>query len=394
MKKKVVLAYSGGLDTSVILRWLIEEQSADVIAFIGDVGQGEDLEEIKKRAIDTGAKKVYIVDLKREFVKDFVFQAIRFGAIYERRYLMGTALARPILAKAQVEVAKKENADALSHGATGKGNDQVRFELTYKALAPELEIIPVWRIWKFSSRSELIDYAKEKKIPITITKEKPYSIDRNLMHTSYEGGILENLNNFLPDDVYMMTVSPKEAPDREEEVSITFKQGFPIAINDKEYPPEELLSLLNEIAGRNGIGRVDIVENRFVGIKSRGVYEAPGATLLHFAHLELETLTIDRDLFHYKEKLAYEFSLLVYNGFWFSRKLQSLLAFLDKTQENVSGTIALKLYKGNIFVSGRYPQKSLYKEDMATFEGGKLYDQKDANGFIKLISLPISIYHL
>ena len=381
---KIVLAYSGGLDTSVILKWLIETYKAEVIAYIADVGQQEDLEAAKEKAYNTGASKVYIEDLKDEFVKDYVFMAIKADAVYEGRYLLGTSLARPIIAKGQIEVAIKEGADAVSHGATGKGNDQVRFELTYTALAPQIKIIAPWRIWDLTSRSKLVEFAQKHNIPVPVTKEKPYSIDRNLMHTSYEGGILEDPNNPPKEDMFTMTVSPQAAPDNPEIVKIDFEKGVPVAVNDKRLSPADLLAELNTIAGRNAIGRVDIVENRFVGIKSRGVYETPGATLLHFAHRELESLTLEKETYHYKEQLALEFANLTYYGFWFHPKMDAIKAFIEQTQEVVNGSITLKLYKGNISVEGRQSPNSLYNMDIVTFEEGEGYNQQDATGFIKL----------
>ena len=390
--KRIVLAYSGGLDTSVILHWLIETYSAEVIAFTADLGQKEDWEEVRRRALAVGAKDVVILDLKEEFVKDYVFFAIKANARYEDWYLMGTSLARPLIAKAQVEVAKKFGADAVAHGATGKGNDQVRFELTYQALAPDLKVIAPWRIWNFRGRSDLIRYAQEKNIPVPVTPEKPYSIDANLFHVSYEGGILEDLWQEPPDDMFILTVSPEKAPDKPEYVEVTFERGEPIAINGEALSPAELLSRLNEIGGRHGIGRVDMVENRFVGIKSRGIYETPGGTILHIAHRALEQITLDREVMRLKDQLMPKIAELIYYGFWFSPEFLALKTFVENTQERVSGVVSLKLYKGNCMPVGRKSDNSLYKPSLASFDEAGGYDQRDAEGFIRLQALRLKNY--
>ncbi len=392
--KKIVLAYSGGLDTSVILKWLKETYNCPVVAYIADVGQNEDLEKIREKAIKTGADEVYVEDLKEEFVRDYVFPALRANAIYENFYLLGTSLARPVIAKKQVEIARKTGADAVAHGATGKGNDQVRFELTYMALAPELKIIAPWREWNFKGRSDLIDYAKRHGIPVPVTKEKPYSSDANLLHISYEGGILEDPWKEPPEDMFIMTVSPEKAPDRPTYVGIEFENGDPVAVDGKRMSPSELLSYLNEIGGKNGIGRVDIVENRYVGMKSRGVYETPGGTILRIAHLAIESITLDREVMHLKDSLVTKYSELVYYGYWFSPERKVLQAMIDETQKSVNGVVRLKLYKGNCMVVGRKSDNSLYHPEFATFEEDKVYDHKDATGFIRLNGLRMKIASL
>lgn len=402
MKKKIVLAYSGGLDTSVILHWLKKEYKANIIACIVDVGQQEDFELIKNRAVNVGADKVYVIDAKEEFVNDYIFKVLKANAIYEGKYLLGTSIARPLIAKKVVEVAKKENAKILAHGATGKGNDQVRFELAFKCLYPEAEIIAPWRIWKLKSREDEIKYAEKYKIPIPITKEKPYSSDANLWHISYEGGILEDLKNPPKEDMFNLTVSPKLAPDEPEVIELTFEKGIPTKLISKDGiitlkkdGAVKLIQALNKIGGRNAIGRVDIVENRLVGIKSRGVYEAPAATILYFAHREIEYLTIDKETFHYKEHIALEYSKMVYNGEWFTLKREALDKFIDETQKYVSGKVKLSLYKGNINVLSRQSQNSLYKLDLASFDkmskGILEYNQRDAEGFINLFGLQYKI---
>ncbi len=391
MGDKVVLAYSGGLDTSVILKWLIEEKGYDVIAYCADIGQKEDLEEVREKAIRTGAIKVYIEDLREEFVRDFVFFALKANAIYEEGYLLGTSIARPLIAKKQVEIAHKEGAVAVAHGATGKGNDQVRFELTYQALDPNLKIIAPWREWNFRSRSDLIDYAKKKGIEVPVTKERPYSQDRNALHISYEGGILEDPWMEPPEDMFEMTVSPEKAPDKPEYIELEFEEGIPIRLNGKDYTPFNLLEELNKIGGRNGIGRIDVVENRFVGMKSRGVYETPGGTILYRAHRAIEALTMDREVMHLRDSLVPKISELIYYGFWFSPEMEVLRAFVNETQKNVSGTVRLKLYKGGVWVVGRKSEKSLYHPEFATFEEDKVYRQKDAEGFIRLQGLRLKI---
>jgi argininosuccinate synthase len=392
--KKIVLAYSGGLDTSVILKWLIETYDCEVIAFVADIGQKEDLDGIKEKALDTGAAKVVIEDLKEGFVGDYVFPAFRANAIYEGHYLLGTSLARPLIAKRQVEVAHTEGAGGVSHGATGKGNDQVRFELAYQALAPELKIIAPWREWHLGARQSLIDYAREHGIQVTATQEKPYSIDRNMLHASYEGGVLEDPWESPPEGMFTMTVSPVEAPDAPEVVEVSFERGDPVAVNGERFSPAQLLAKLNTLGGRNGIGRVDLVENRFVGMKSRGVYETPGGTILRGAHMALESITMDREVMHLRDSLVPKYAELVYYGFWFSPEMKVLQAMMDETQETVSGTVRLELYKGNCRVLGRKSEMSLYQRDFATFEADEVYRQQDAEGFIRLNALRLRIQAL
>ncbi len=391
--KKVVLAYSGGLDTSVIVRWLIETYRCKVICFAADVGQKEELHGLKEKAIQTGASKIYIEDLKEEFARDFVFPALRANAIYEGTYLLGTSLARPLIAKRQIEIASKEGADAVAHGATGKGNDQVRFELTYYALNPAIKIIAAWKDdhWKFDSRESMIDYAEKHNIPIPLTKAKPYSSDRNLLHISHEGGILENPWAEPPEDIFVLTKSPEEAPDKPTYLEIDFKKGNPVAVNGKKMSPAKLMDYLNAVAGVHGIGRVDMVENRFVGMKSRGVYETPGGTVLWAAHRAVESITMDREVMFLRDSLIPKYAQLVYNGFWYSPEMKALQAYIDATQENVTGTARMKLYKGNCTVVGRKSPQSLYSESFATFEKDMVYNQKDAAGFIKLNALRLII---
>ncbi len=389
--KKIILAYSGGLDTSVILRWLIEEYRAEVIAFVADLGQGEDLDEVREKALKTGAKKVYIEDLREEFVRDFVFPALSANAVYEGMYLMGTSLGRPLIAKKQVEVAKKENADAVAHGATGKGNDQVRFELTYYALEPTIRVIAPWREWDLKSREALISYAKEHGIPVPVTPRKPYSCDRNIFHTSYEGGILEDPWNQPPEDMFEMTVSPEMAPDEPAYIDIDFEKGVPIRVDGEELSPVELLYKLNEVGGKNGVGRVDMVENRFVGIKSRGVYETPGGTILHAAHRAVESITMDREVMHIRDGLVSKFSELIYYGFWYSPEMAMLRSAIDESQKNVTGTTRVKIYKGSVSIAGRRSPFSLYQKDLATFEEDSVYNQADATGFIRLNALRLAV---
>lgn len=387
--KKIILAYSGGLDTSVILAWLKDKYGCEVIAFCADVGQKEELSGLEEKGLKTGASKVYIEDLREEFARDYIFPAIRGNAIYEMRYLLGTSLARPLIAKAMVDVANKEGADAFSHGATGKGNDQVRFELTFKALAPNAHIIAPWRTWDFGGRQELIDYAKTKGIPIPVTAAKPYSMDRNLMHLSFEGGILEDPYAEPLEDMFLLSVSPEKAPNEPTYVELEFEQGNCIAINGKKMSPLQVMETLNDLGGANGIGRVDIVENRLVGIKSRGVYETPGGTILFHAHRDLESITLDRETQHMKDELVIPFAKLIYNGMWFSSQMKAMRAFFDDTQEYVSGTVRVKLYKGNCSIVGRKSQVSLYNPTMATFEKEALYNQYDAEGFINLYGLQL-----
>lgn len=391
---KVVLAYSGGLDTSVILKWLIETYKCEVIAFAADVGQGEELDQIKEIALNTGAVKVYIDDLKETFVKDYVFPAFRANAVYEGQYLLGTSLARPLIAKRQMEIAKIEGADAVSHGATGKGNDQVRFELSYFAHAPNIKIIAPWREWRLNSRSELMAYAEKHGIKVPATRAKPYSIDRNLLHISFEGGELEDPWIQPSKEMYTLTVSPQDAPDKPEIIEITFKQGDPVAVNDKSMSPANLLLELNRLGGRHGIGRADIVENRFVGMKSRGVYETPGGTILRAAHMAVESITMDREVMHMRDALIPKYSELVYYGFWFSPEMKLLQGMINQSQENVSGVVRLELYKGCCSVLGRKSDESLYREDFVTFEDDSVYSQKDAEGFIRLNALRLRIHKM
>lgn len=390
--KKVVLAYSGGLDTSVMIPWIKEKYGCEVIAMAADVGQAEELSGLKEKGIKTGASKVYIEDLNKEFVEDYLFKMIKAGAIYEGRYLLGTSIARPLIAKRQVEIAKKEGADAVAHGATGKGNDQVRFELTYKALAPELTIIAPWREWDIKGRVEEIDYAKKLNIPVPVSKEKPYSSDRNLWHISFEGGILENLWNEPKEDMFVLSVSPEKAPDKVTYIEIGFEKGVPVSIDGKKMDGVSLVKKLNEIGGANGIGRIDIVENRLVGIKSRGVYETPGGTMLMIAHKDLEAITVERDTAHYKEAISIKYAEMVYNGQWFSPLKEALDKFIDDTQKNVTGAVRLKLYKGNCMVVGRKASNSLYDTSLASFEKEEVYNQKDAEGFINLFGLPMKVW--
>jgi argininosuccinate synthase len=393
-KERIVLAYSGGLDTSVILRWLIEEYKADVVAYIADLGQGEDLNEIKQKAIKTGATKVCIEDLRDEFVKDFVFTALKGNAVYEGTYLLGTSLARPLIAKRQMEIAEKEDAFAVAHGSTGKGNDQVRFELTYYAINPEIRVIAPWREWNLRSRNDLIAYAKEHEIPVPVTLKKPYSCDRNLFHTSYEGGILEDPWQLPPEDMFEMTVSPEDAPDEPTFIDIDFEEGVPVKLDGEDLAPADLLYKLNEIGGKNGVGRIDMVENRFVGIKSRGVYETPGGTILQIAHRAVESLTMDREVMHLRDSLTPKFSELIYYGFWYSSEMEMIRAAIEESQKNVTGTSRLKIYKGNVTVAGRRSSFSLYQKDLATFEEDSVYNQSDATGFIKLNALRLSMKKL
>jgi len=391
--KKVVLAYSGGLDTSVIVRWLIETFDCEVIAFAADVGQKEELDGLEEKAINTGASKIYIEDLTEEFVSDFVFPALRANAIYEGTYLLGTSLARPLIAKRQIEIARQEGADAVCHGSTGKGNDQVRFEMTYLALEPNIKIISPWKDdrWTLTSRDAMIDYAEKYDIPITITKKKPYSEDRNILHISHEGGILEDPWAEPPENIFVLTVSPEQAPDTPTYIEIDFEEGNPVAVNGERMSPAVLLDRMNEHAGTNGIGRVDMVENRFVGMKSRGVYETPGGTILWAAHRAVESITMDREVMLMRDSLIPKYSQLAYNGFWYSPEMEIMQKLIDETQKNVNGTARIKLYKGNCIVVGRKSPQSLYSEDFATFDNDDVYDQKDAAGFIKLNALRMRI---
>ncbi|NIO15744.1 MAG: argininosuccinate synthase [Deltaproteobacteria bacterium] len=389
--RKVVLAYSGGLDTSVILRWLLETYRCEVIAFVADLGQGEELDGVEEKALKTGASKVYVEDVREEFVRDYVFPALKANAVYESYYLLGTSLARPLIAKKQIEIARKEGADAVSHGATGKGNDQVRFELAYYALEPRIRVIAPWREWNLRSRTDLIRYAESYSIPIPVTQEKPYSSDRNLMHVSFEGGILEDPEKEPPEDMYIMTVSPQKAPDAPQEVSIEFDAGVPVGVDGERRKPHEILAYLNELGGKHGIGRADVVENRYVGMKSRGVYETPGGTILFHGHKHLESITLDREVMHLRDSLVTRFSELIYNGYWFSPEMDVMRTLVDQTQGDVTGSVRLKLYKGNVIVCGRRSPNSLYRADYATFEEEEVYDQKDAEGFIKINSLRLKI---
>ncbi len=393
-KNKIVLAYSGGLDTSVILKWLVNEYDSDVIAYVADIGQKEDLREAEQKAWDTGACAVFVEDLREEFVRDYVFPAISANAVYEGSYLLGTSIARPLIARRQIEIARREGAFAVSHGATGKGNDQVRFELTFHALHPDIKIIAPWREWDFKSRTDLINYARENGIDVGVTEKKPYSCDRNLLHTSYEGGILEDPWAEPPEDMFEMTVSPEAAPDRPVYVEIGFDSGIPVSVDGKEFSPSALLGLLNDVAGANGVGRVDLVENRFVGMKSRGVYETPGGTVLHAAHRALESITMDREVMRLRDSLVPKISELIYYGFWFSPEMEMLTAAVRESQKDVTGTARLKLYKGNVTVCGRKSPNSLYSENLATFEEDSVYDQSDATGFIRLNSLRLSVKKL
>ncbi|MEW6777602.1 MAG: argininosuccinate synthase [Bdellovibrionota bacterium] len=386
--KKVVLAYSGGLDTSVILRWLIETYGCEVVCFTADLGQGDELSPLDEKAKKSGASKLYVEDLRDEFVRDFVFPMLQANAVYEGAYLLGTSIARPLIAKKQIEIALKEGADAVCHGATGKGNDQVRFELTYYAHFPDVKIIAPWRDWEFKGRKDLIAYAEKHKIPITVTAEKPYSMDRNLFHISYEGGILEDPWREAYDDMFQLTVSPLKAPNEPEYLEIDYEAGIPVAVNGKKMGPADLLASLNAAGGRHGVGRVDMVENRFVGMKSRGVYETPGGTILHAAHRGVEQLTMDREVMLLRDQLMPKFAQLIYNGFWYTPEMELLLQTIRKSQENVTGTARVRLYKGSCQLAGRKSPKSLYDPKITTFEDDKgAYNQKDAEGFIRLNAL-------
>lgn len=388
---KVVLAYSGGLDTSVILKWLIETYDCEVVAFAADIGQEEELDTVEDKAIKTGAVKVYVDDLKEDFVENYVFPAFRANAIYEGQYLLGTSLARPLIAKRQVEILEIEGADAVSHGATGKGNDQVRFELSYYALSPYIRIIAPWREWDLNSRTSLMAFAEKHGIDVPTTRKKPYSTDRNMLHISYEGGVLEDPWAAPPEDMYTLSVPPRRAPDEPEEIDITFLMGNPVALNGKTLPPAAMLKALNVAGGRHGIGRIDIVENRFVGMKSRGVYETPGGTILRTAHMAMESITMDREVMHLRDSLIPKYSETIYNGFWFAPEMQLLQSMIDQTQQNVSGVVRLQLYKGGARVLGRKSSESLYNEEFATFEDDRVYSQKDAGGFIRLNALRLRI---
>jgi len=390
---KVVLAYSGGLDTSVILRWLKDAYGCEVVTFTADVGQGEELEPARKKAEMMGVKEIFVEDLKEEFVRDYVFPMFRANAIYEGTYLLGTSIARPLIAKRQIEIAREVGADAVCHGATGKGNDQVRFELTYYALNPDIRIIAPWREWDLNSRERLIQYAGEHQIPVPSDKrgEPPYSMDANLLHISYEGKALEDPWVGPDESMFQLTVSPQAAPDVATTVEIEFEQGDAVAVDGERLSPASLLTRLNKLAGENGVGRADIVENRFVGMKSRGVYETPGGTILLHAHRAMESITLDRGAAHLKDELMPRYAELIYNGFWFAPERTALQAAIDSTQQNVTGTVRMDLYKGNVIVTGRRAPHSLYSQDIATFEADSVYNQRDAEGFIKLNALRLRL---
>ena len=389
--KKIVLAYSGGLDTSVMLRWLKEQYQCEVVCYCADVGQGAEMDGLEEKAKATGAAKLYIEDLREEFVRDYVWTAVKANALYEGVYLMGTSLARPVIAKRQIEIARRENADAVAHGATGKGNDQVRFELTYYALQPDIKVIAPWRDWEFKGRTDLIAYAEAHGIPVSATIDKPYSTDRNLMHVSYEGGILEDPWAEPPENIFQLTRSPENAKPEAEYLELGFEHGEPVSIDGERLDPVALLSRLNEIGGEHGIGRVDLVENRFVGMKSRGLYETPGVTILQAAHRALESITLDREVMHLRDSLSVKFSECVYYGFWFAPEFDLLRKMIDETQQPVTGDVRLKLYRGNVIVVGRRSPNSLYDERVATFEADTVYNQRDAEGFIKLNALRLRL---
>jgi len=392
--KKIVLAYSGGLDTSVILKWLKNEYHCEVVAYAAELGQGKELAGIEAKAMATGASQVFVDDLREEFVSDYVFPMFRGNAIYEGTYLLGTSIARPLIAKRQIEIARQVGADAVAHGATGKGNDQIRFELTYHAMEPGITVIAPWRTWDLNSREKLINYARENNIPIPVTKEKPYSSDRNLLHISFEGGVLEDPWNEPPEDMFVLSVSPEQAPDRPLYIEIEFRAGDPVAIDGESLAPAALLQKLNDLGGSNGIGRVDLVENRFVGMKSRGVYETPGGTILYHAHRALESITMDREVMFLRDSLVPEYARMIYNGFWFAPERLAMQAFIDHSQQNVTGTVRLKLYKGNCIVVGRKSPQTLYYPELATFEEDTVYNQQDAEGFIKLNALRLKAQSL
>jgi argininosuccinate synthase len=390
--KKVALAYSGGLDTSIIIPWLKENYHCDVVAVCGDIGQGDDeLAGLEEKARKTGASEVYVEDLREEFVTEYLWRLVRAGGIYEDKYLLGTSIARPLLAKKQVEVALRAGCDALAHGCTGKGNDQVRFELTYKALAPHLPVIAPWREWSIISREDALDYAAKHNVPVSQSTKKIYSRDRNIWHISHEGGALEDPANAAPDEIWMLTASAKDAPDKAAEVKIGFENGAPVSVDGQRLNAVALLERLNQLGGANGIGRIDLVENRFVGMKSRGCYETPGGTLIMAAHRELEALTLDKNTLHYKQRLALDYAEMVYNGLWFTPLREALDAFFDTVSETVTGEVTLRLYKGNLEPVSRKSPYSLYSLDIASFTMGASYDQKDARGFINLIGLPIQV---
>ena len=390
--KKIVLAYSGGLDTSVIIKWLKEKYGCEIIAFAADVGQGQELDPVREKALATGASKVYIEDLREEFVKDYVFPMLRSNAFYEHNYLLGTSISRPLIAKEQMRIAKKEGADGVSHGSTGKGNDQVRFELAYHTLNPEIIIVAPWREWDLNSRTALIDYAVAHGIPVPVTKAKPYSMDRNMFHISYEGGALEDPWECPDDDMFLLSTSPEKAPDKPTIIEIQYEAGNPIAVNGENLSPAKLLERLNQYGGENGIGRIDIVENRFVGMKSRGIYETPGGTILHQAHRAIESITLDREVMFLRDSLIPSYARMIYNGFWFSPERKLIQQTVDQSQIHVTGEVRLKLYKGNCTVMGRKAEKSLYNQNIASFEDNHGYSQNDADGFIKLNALRLKLY--
>ncbi len=390
-KMKVLLAYSGGLDTSVIIPWLKENYDCEVIAMAADVGQGEELEPLHEKAIKSGASKLYIEDLKEEFVTDFVFPTLKAGAVYEKKYLLGTSMARPVIAKRLVEIARKEGCSAICHGATGKGNDQVRFELTIKALAPDMQIIAPWRIWDIRSREDAIAYLEERGLPVPVSKKRPYSMDRNLWHLSHEGSDLEDPWNEPQDDLYMICTPPEQAPDKPAYVTIGFEKGVPVSVDGEKLSPVALIEKLNELGAQHGVGIADMVENRLVGMKSRGVYETPGGTILYEAHRALESLTIDRDTLHYKEGVAIKFAEMVYYGQWYTPLREALSAFVDATQQTVTGDVRVKLYKGRCTAVGIQSPYSLYSEEFATFSRDEVYNHKDAEGFINLFGLPLKV---
>jgi len=388
---KIVLAYSGGLDTSIIIPWLKENYGYEVIAFCADLGQGEELDPVREKAIKSGASKVYVEDVREEFVRDYIFPVLKMGAIYEGKYLLGTSFARPLIAKKMIEIAELEGAEAVAHGATGKGNDQVRFELTARACKPDVKIVAPWREWNIRSREDAIDYANSHGIEVPVTKEKIYSRDRNIWHISHEGGELEDPANEALDRVYVLTVPPEQAPDQPTYLEIGFEQGTPVSVNGQKYGPVELLEKLNQVGGANGVGIVSIVENRLVGMKSRGVYETPGGTILYAAHAELDRLTLDRRTLQFKADMALKYAELVYDGNWFSKLKMAMDAFVEETQQTVTGTVKVKLYKGSATAVASWSPYSLYNEELATFGVDEIYNQKDAEGFIKLFGLPLTV---
>ena len=385
--KKVVLAYSGGLDTSVMLHWLRERYGCEVVCYCANVGQGEELHGLEEKARATGASKLYVEDLRQEFVSDYVWAAVKANAVYEGVYLLGTSLARPVIAKRQIEIARREGADAVAHGATGKGNDQVRFELTYYALEPDIKVVAPWREWEYKGRSDLIAYAEQHRIPVTATHAKPYSTDRNLMHVSYEGGVLEDPWVEPPANIFQMTTAPEEARAEAEYVTVGFERGVPVSVNGEQMGAVALLGELNRVGGVHGVGRVDLVENRFVGMKSRGVYETPGVTILQAAHRALESITMDREVLRMRDALSLKFAESVYYGFWFAPETELMRRMIDETQKDVTGEVRIKLYRGNVIVAGRRAPRSLYSERLVTFEADTVYNQRDAEGFIKLNAL-------